>query len=163
MIEEIASTSSGSPQGRAEDDFGIRWVSASGIDQWPFEPRHTAINEGRFQNRNRRAPSPTRRLRGFLISLSGRDARVGFVDPGGSVTEYLLPATRLKKAGITAVNQPFEMDEIEEETSGGHLSGYVFRPMAPADATVTDIFEVDCDLAELRDAALRHFGNPADD
>jgi hypothetical protein len=107
--------------------------------------------------------NPKRRLRGFLISTGENHARVGFVQEDNSVVEYLLPEKNLRKAGITAINQPFEMDEIEQKVGDGFLSGYVFRPMAHAKAVVTDTFDADDDLAELRDAALRHFGSKADD
>lgn len=104
------------------------------------------------------AGNPKRRLRGFLISTVESHARVGFVQEDNSVVEYLLPEKNLRKAGITAINQPFEMDEIEQKVGDGFLSGYVFRPMADARAVVTDTFDADDDLAELRTAALRHFG-----
>lgn len=107
--------------------------------------------------------NPIRRLRGFLISMQENQARVGFIQDDGPVVEYLLPEKNLRKAGITAINQPFEMDEIEQKIGDGFLSGYVFRPMAPAHAVVTDSFHADEDLTELRNAALRHFGRKTDD
>lgn len=107
--------------------------------------------------------NPKRRLRGFLISTAENHARVGFVQEDGSVIEYLLPEKNLRKAGITGINQPFEMDEIEEKVGDGFLSGYVFRPMAHADAVVIDTFDADDELAALRNAALRHFARKTDD
>jgi hypothetical protein len=107
--------------------------------------------------------NPKRRLRGFLISTAENHARVGFVLEDSSVVEYLLPEKNLRKAGITAINQPFEMDEIEQKVGDGFLTGYVFRPMAQANAVVTDTFDADENLAELRNAALRYFGKKTDD
>ena len=107
--------------------------------------------------------NPKRRLRGFLISRSENHAHVGFVQEDNSVVEYLLPESSLRKAGITAINQPFEMDEIEQKDDDGYLAAYVFRPMASADAVVTDTLDSDDELAKLRDAALRHFGKQAQD
>jgi hypothetical protein len=107
--------------------------------------------------------NPKRRLRGFLISIRENQARVGFVQEDNSVVEYILPEKNLRKAGISAINQPFEMDEIEQKVGDGFLSGYVFRPMAAAHAVMTDTFDADDDLTELRNAALRHFGKKADD
>ncbi|MCB1130032.1 MAG: hypothetical protein KDN05_02820 [Verrucomicrobiae bacterium] len=107
--------------------------------------------------------NPKRRLRGFLISTCEGQARVGFVQDDNTIVQYLLPEKNLRKAGITAINQPFEMDEIEQQVGDGFLSGYVFRPMAAADAVVTDTFDADDDLAELRNAALRHFRGKAED
>ena len=106
--------------------------------------------------------APKRRLRGFLIAFCGQEVRVGFVEPDGSIIEYLLPSTSLRKAGITEENQPFEMDEIEESSDGEYSLTYRYRPMAPAASAVTDILESDERLAELRDAALQHFGNGTD-
>jgi hypothetical protein len=108
-------------------------------------------------------PELKRRLRGFLISTGKNQARVGFVQQDNSVLEYLLPEKNLRKAGITAINQPFEMDEIEQKVGDGFLSGYVFRPMAAAHAVVTDNFDSDTELSELRKAALRHFGRKTGD
>lgn len=107
--------------------------------------------------------NPKRRLRGFLISTGEGQARVGFVQEDNSVVQYLLPEKNLRKAGITSINQPFEMDEIEQQVGDGFLSGYVFRPMAAADAVVTETFDADDDLAELRNAALCHFRGKAED
>lgn len=107
-------------------------------------------------------PAPKRRLRGFVIAFCGQEVRVGFVQADGTIIEYLLPAASLKKAGITEENQPFEMDEIEETADGEYSLTYRYRPMAPAASAATDILESDERLAELRAAALQHFGNGSD-
>ena len=151
-------------------DFGTAWSSGS------YEARTTSeeslveigvagLGSGHLRKSTQQTigANPKRRLRGFLISTGENHARVGFVQEDSSVVEYLLPEKNLRKAGITAINQPFEMDEIEQKVGDGFLSGYVFRPMAHAKAVVTDTFDADDDLAELRDAALRHFGRKADD
>ena len=110
-------------------------------------------NSPRKHSRQDLGANPKRRLRGFLIASMGEQVRVGFVQQDNSVVEYLLPEKNLRKAGITAINQPFEMDEIEQKVGDGYLSGYVFRPMAQANAVVTDTFDSDDDLTELRNAA----------
>lgn len=119
-------------------------------------------NPLRKQSRQDLGANPKRRLRGFLIATMGEQVRVGFVQQDNSVVEYLLPEKNLRKAGITAINQPFEMDEIEQKVGDGYFTGYVFRPMAQANAVVTDTFDSDDDLTELRNAALRHFGKKTD-
>lgn len=151
-------------------DYSLAWSSGSHGTRTTSEESLTEIGVsdlGRGQMRRIARQdiggNPKRRLRGFLISKSENQVRVGFVQEDNSVVEYLLPEKNLRKAGITAINQPFEMDEIEQKVGDGFLSGYVFRPMAAANAMVTDTFDADDDLAELRDAALRHFGKKADD
>jgi hypothetical protein len=107
--------------------------------------------------KTKRGPDPKRRLRGFVIAFHGVQVRVGFVEDG-KVIQYMLPAKNLHRAGITAINQPFEMDEIEETGEGEYSLTYRFRPMTKADSATTDILDIDDELAELRDAALQHFG-----
>lgn len=106
--------------------------------------------------------TPKRRLRGFVIAFDGREVRVGFVQADDSIIEYLLPSASLRKAGITEENQPFEMDEIEEIADGEYSLTYRYRTMAPAASAATDILKSDERLAELRAAALQHFGNGTD-
>lgn len=151
-------------------DFVVAWSSGShGTRTTSDEPLTEVSLSDPGRGHQRKAArqdiggNPKRRLRGFLISTGENQARVGFVQDDNTVVEYLLPEKNLRKAGITAINQPFEMDEIEQKVGDGFLSGYVFRPMAAAHAVVTDTFDADDDLAELRNAALRHFGKKADD
>ena len=143
---------SSSSHGARTDQGGL--LSELGVSE--------ARGHARDKTRQEITANPIRRLRGFLISTSENQARVGFVGEDDSVVEYLLPEKLLRKAGINAVNQPFEMDEIEQKVGDSYLSGYVFRPMADAQAVVTDIYEVDEDLAELRNEALRYFGGETD-
>jgi len=150
--------------------YAMAWSSGSHgarttVDESPAEIRVADLGRGNPRKAARQVigGNPKRRLRGFLISTGENHARVGFVQEDGAVVEYLLPEKNLRKAGITAINQPFEMDEIEQKIGDGFLTGYVFRPMADADAVVTDTFDADDDLAELRDAALRHFSGKAGD
>jgi hypothetical protein len=97
-----------------------------------------------------------RRLKGFLIEISGEDAKVGFVE-GGETYEYYLPAAQLTKAGIKAENQPFQMDEVEETTDTGVMFGYEFQPLAcPADA-FQDSFPLDKERQRKRDLIFQTF------
>jgi hypothetical protein len=164
-ILEAADTKTG-----RSGDFSTAWSSGSHGTRTTSEESLVDVGlAGLGSGHLRKAPrqdigkNPKRRMRGFLISTGENQARVGFVQADHSVIEYLLPEKNLRKAGITAINQPFEMDEIEQEFGDGFLSGYVFRPMAHAKAVVTDTFDADDDLAELRDAALRHFARKTDD
>lgn len=151
-------------------DVATAWSSGSDgtrttSDESLAEIRVSDLGRGHMRKVARQdiGGNPKRRLRGFLISTGENHARVGFVQEDNSVVEYLLPEKNLRKAGITAINQPFEMDEIEQKVGDGFLSAYLFRPMAHANAVVTDTFDADDDLAELRNAALRHFGKKAHD
>lgn len=141
------------------DGFVLSWSSGSNgnrtaSDESLAEIRVFDLGRGNTRRAARRDKegNPKRRLRGFLISTGENHARVGFVQEDGAVVEYLLPGVNLRKAGITAINQPFEMDEIEQKVGDGFLTGYVFRPMADADAVVTDTFDADDELAELNQA-----------
>jgi len=130
------------------------------------EPTTTRISGLDIVGPSRRriaTPPPKRRLRGFVIAFQGDQVRVGFAGDDHSVIEYLLPAANLKKARITAPNQPFEMDEFEQTDQDGFSLTYRFRPMASAESAFTETLELGDDLAELRDAALRHFGSHAQD
>lgn len=152
-VEFTTSWSSGTQGTRASSVESVSGIGFSNVGRGDLQKSKRQVLGG----------NPTRRLRGFVIAMRENQARVGFVQEDKSVVEYLLPEKNLRKAGITAINQPFEMDEIEYKTGDGFLSGYVFRPMAPADAVVTDSFDIDDELTELRNAALRHYGRKADD
>lgn len=145
--------SSGTHGTRTSSDVSLTEIRVSDLDRI----------HARKATRQDIGANPKRRLRGFLVSTGENHARVGFVQEDSSVVEYLLPEKNLRKAGITAINQPFEMDEIEQKVGDGFLTGYVFRPMAQANAVVTDTFDADDDLAELRNAALRHFAKKSND
>ena len=172
MTDRSTGTFFEAPEARVDNpaDFVVAWSSGScgtrtTSDELLNEIRISDLGRGRQRKTTRQdiSGNPKRRFRGFLISAGENQARVGFVQADNSVVEYLLPEKNLRKAGITAINQPFEMDEIEQKVGDGFLSGYVFRPMAAASAVLTDTFDADDDLAELRNAALRHFGKKADD
>ncbi len=81
-----------------------------------------------------------RRLQGFLVEDDGEEYKVAFVENDGLVF-YYLPASPMRKAGIAAPNQPFQMDEVEVQLSSGRaVTGYTFVPLAkPSDAFVDSI------------------------
>ena len=142
---------------------GVSYGSRTTSEESAARISKIEFNTTRKHSRQELGANPKRRLRGFVIAAMGEQVRVGFVQHDNSVVEYLLPEKNLRKAGITAINQPFEMDEIEQKVGDGYFTGYVFRPMAHANAVVTDTFDADDDLTELRDAALRHFGKKTAD
>jgi len=97
-----------------------------------------------------------RRLRGFVIEMGGVEAKVGFVDDGGTY-EYYLPAASLSKAGIKGENQPFQMDEVEVKTEAGVIVGYEFQPLAKPSDAFRDSFELDEERRQKRDLIFRTF------
>ena len=102
-----------------------------------------------------------RRMQGFLIEMTGLEAKVAFVE-AGATHEYYLPSSHLRGAGITAENQPFQMDEVEIKTEGGVIVGYEFQPLAkPADA-FPDSFALDPERERKRNLIFKTFGHAED-
>ncbi|MGH8093983.1 MAG: hypothetical protein ACREIF_10995 [Chthoniobacterales bacterium] len=98
----------------------------------------------------RNAEKVVRRIQGFVVEDEGEEYKVGLVD-GDEATYYYMPASAFRKAGISAPNQPFQMDEIEVEISGGRkLTGYAFTPLAGA----SDVFNDAIDLTDERSRKL---------
>ena len=93
--------------------------------------------------------------RGYL----GEEARVAFDDKGHMV-EYFLPTVKLREAGITCENQPFQMDEVENKNEdGSFLSGYVFRLLAKPSDGFTDSFALDREREGRRQLIFEKFKN----
>jgi hypothetical protein len=97
-----------------------------------------------------------RRLSGFLTEINGKNARVTFVENGGTF-QYDLPVERLSKCGIEMVNQPFEMDEVELQTDEGLVVGYRFRPLAKASDAYRETLNFDEERKRKRDLILKKF------
>ena len=103
-----------------------------------------------------------RRLKGFLVETQGLDSRVVFVSNGETV-QYYLPTEQLKRARITAPNQPFEMDEFEMETAdGGYAIGYRFLALAKPTDGFTDVIELDAERRRKGDLIFKKFGKAQD-
>ena len=103
-----------------------------------------------------------RRLKGFLVELLGNEARVAFVENGQTVF-YDLPADQIRRAGIEARNQPFQMDEIEtEDEHGSPIVGYRFLALAkPSDAYI-ETLNFDDERKRKRALILKEFGQAQD-
>jgi hypothetical protein len=98
-----------------------------------------------------------RRVRGFLIETIGPECKVAFEDKGNLLL-YYLPADSLSKAGITAPNQPFEMDEIEFRLGpNDHVAGYRFKPLAKVGDEVAEAVPLDEEYKEKLQVILHHF------
>ena len=59
-----------------------------------------------------------RRLQGFLVEDEGEEYKVAFVE-NDALVFYYLPASPMRKAGVAAPNQPFQMDEGRVQLSSG--------------------------------------------
>jgi hypothetical protein len=103
-----------------------------------------------------------RRLQGFLVEDEGEEYKVAFVE-NDALVFYYVPASPMRKAGVAAPNQPFQMDEVEVQLSSGRtVTGYTFVPLAkPSDAFIDSI-----DLNEERRSKLatifKKFGKAKD-
>ena len=99
-----------------------------------------------------------RRLKGFLVEYRGRECKVAFVEKGEPVF-YYLPSNGLQHAGITAENQPFEMDEFASKNLDGSFStGYTFRPLAAPGDAFSDPLNQDEARQQKRTLILKKFG-----
>ena len=102
-----------------------------------------------------------RRLDGFLVEDRGEEYKVAFVENGDHLVFYYLPARQLRKAGIMAPNQPFQMDEVEIELDGGRLmTGYVFCPLANPSDSFVDAIDLNEDRNRKFSAIVKKFGKP---
>jgi len=102
-----------------------------------------------------------RRLKGFVMSLSDADARVAFVQDGQTIL-YDLPSESLKKKGITALHQPFEMDEIQLQIEPyDAVTAYEFRPLAKREDAYVETLPLDAERARKRDLIFRKFKKTA--
>ena len=92
------------------------------------------------ENKVQRKEKVIRRLRGFVQSFSENDAIVVFIQKNEKNTvvpeqySYAFPKHILAKNRITAVNQPFEMDQIEVEENEYFYTIQKYRPIAEANS-----------------------------
>ena len=106
--------------------------------------------------------SPIRRLKGFLVEVQGADARVAFIENGETIL-YDLPAEQLRRAGITARNQPFQMDEVEMQAGDeGWFVGYRFLPLAKLADAYIETLNLDDERKRKRDLIFKEFANSQD-
>jgi len=109
-----------------------------------------------------KAEKVLRRISGFLVEDEGEEYKVVFIEDGQPV-QYYMPSTPLRKAGITAPNQPFQMDEIEVEISGGRImTGYNFTPLAKPSDAFNDAIELNEERDRKLKTIFRKFGKTAD-
>ena len=103
-----------------------------------------------------------RRLNGFLIEDEGEEYKVALVENGNSVF-YYLPSSPLRKAGITAPNQPFQMDEVEVELPNGrNATAYSFVALAKPSESFPDSIEMNEERQRKLNTIFKRFGKPKD-
>jgi hypothetical protein len=103
-----------------------------------------------------------RRLKGFLVEMQGVDARVAFIENGQTIP-YDLPAAQLRHAGITAKNQPFQMDEVEMRAGDeGSFIGYRFLPLAKTSDAYIETLNLDDERKRKRDLIFKEFAKSQD-
>jgi hypothetical protein len=138
--------------------YGTRDYGSSG-DISSFEIRPAL--ESKVPARKKPTEKVVRRLNGFLVEDKGEEYEVAFVEKGNQLVIYYLPARHLRKAGITAPNQPFQMDEVEIELDGGRvMTGYVFCPLASRSDSFIDAIELTEDRKRKFSAIVEKFGKP---
>ena len=127
----------------------------SGVSEgFKFERPKTSSDAGQA---SRLKMKTLRRVRGFLIESIGAESKVAF-EHQGELIQYYLPSGNLEKAGITAPNQPFEMDEIEFRLGANdHVSGYRFKPLAKVSDAVPEHVLLDAEHKEKLQVILHHF------
>lgn len=103
-----------------------------------------------------------RRLDGFLVEDQGEEYKVAFVEEDNLIF-YYLPASPLRKAGITAPNQPFQMDELEVELASGRtMTGYSFVALAKPSDSFNDSIELNDERRRKLTAIFKRFGKVKD-
>ena len=136
--------------------------SVAGAELYKFNPARRVPRTKAFRGSVR----TKRRLKGFLVELpvatQNQEARVAFIENGETIL-YNLPAEPIRKAGITLLNQPFEMDEIETEGEDGSFTvSYRYKALAmPADAYIQTL-NFDDERKRKRDLILKAFGKTQD-
>jgi hypothetical protein len=117
--------------------------------------------ESKLPARKKPTEKVVRRLNGFLVEDRGEEYQVAFVEKGNQLVIYSLPARHLRKAGITAPNQPFQMDEVEIELDGGRsMTGYVFCPLANRSDSFIDAIDLTEERNRKFSAIVEKFGKP---
>jgi hypothetical protein len=102
-----------------------------------------------------------RRLKGFIVALNGPETRVAFVHEGEKI-QYDFPASLLRKKGISALHQPFEMDEVSFEMEPyAAVTAYEFRPLAKVSDGYQETLTLDADRERKRNLIFQKFGNAA--
>lgn len=97
-----------------------------------------------------------RRMKGLLMEIQGKNARVVFVEDGQTY-EYEMPSERLLKMGINMPSQPFQMDEVEIEMGEDSIVGYNFRPLAKESDAYVEALNFDEDRKQKLELILKKF------
>lgn len=131
-----------------------------GVHSFEIRPARTTKTPPRRHSSREKV---VRRFEGFLVENEGEEYKVAFVQSDDLIF-YYLPASQLRQAGISAPNQPFQMDEVEVNLSTGQtITGYTFVPLAKPSDAFND--SIDLDKNERRSklsAIFKKFGKAQD-
>jgi hypothetical protein len=167
MSVDIKSYSGGSTSSLVDEEFpavttikySAREYSSSGNAS--FEIRSARSSKNPIKRTT--GEKTVRRFEGFVVEDEGEEYKVAFVQDAQLVF-YYLPASQLRAAGISAPNQPFQMDEMEVKLSTGSvITGYAFVPLAKPSDSFND--SIDLNKNERRDklnAVFKRFGKTSD-
>jgi hypothetical protein len=110
-----------------EDTGGeIRLTTPTRIDYSTAMPRDPQVKQ-----------RVRRKLQGILLRFVEDEALVAF-ESGNESFEYYLNASLLRRNGVTAVQQPFELIEGERTLPGPQVEQFTrLLPLAPAKSAVT--------------------------
>ncbi len=145
-----------SEEGQANSRFQFHPPSGDFGGETEPEIRYAPVNRRVTNSENKQKSRVLRRMSGFLMEIRGKNALVTIVEKGESF-QYDMPADRFRKCGIEVVNQPFQMDEIEVETTDGLIVGYRFRPLAEVSDAYPETLNFDEERKRKRDLILKKF------
>jgi hypothetical protein len=120
------------------------------------EIRFAPVTRKPSQPENKQKSRVLRRMAGLLTEIQGKNARVTFFENKQSF-EYAMPAETLLKSGIKAINQPFQMDEVEIQMGDGLVVGYHFRPLAKESDAYTETLSFNDERKKKLELILKKF------
>jgi len=136
----------------ASRDYGseINWLH--------IRPAH----EARVPKKQETTEKTLRRLQGFLVEDEGEEYKVAFVE-NNALVFYYLPASPMRKAGVAAPNQPFQMDEVEVQLGNGRtVTGYTFVPLAKPSDVFDDSINLNGERRRKLATIFKKFGKAKD-
>jgi hypothetical protein len=124
-------------------------------------PRHycdksiETISEVKTNRKTKANIKPLRRLRGFVFEFNNTEVIVIFLVDGKEY-QYSLPKHLLMRNGISAIDQPFQMDEIEIEDENGVRLETRFQPMAKTESGSYSSFKLSEEEQDWFQTVLKH-------
>lgn len=120
------------------------------------EIRFSPVTRRHIHTETKQNSRVLRRMNGLLTEVQGKNACVTFI-VNKQTFEYEMPAERLLRSGIKAVNQPFQMDEVEIQMGDGLVVGYHFRPLAKESDAYTETLSFNDERKKKLELILNKF------